>query len=81
MQITWQLLEGDVTIFHIVFQNTSRKYLLEVENEKKKKTNAMNLLKAGNKDVRIKHVVLSDTFQQWQIRINTFNQIKTWYYL
>ena len=31
------------------------------KKKKKKKANAMNLLKAGNKDVRIKHVVLSKT--------------------
>ena len=66
--------------FRIPAENTCSKLKMK-KKKTKKKANAMNLLKAGNKDVRIKHVVLSDTFQQWQIRINTFNQIKTWYYL
>ena len=52
------IIEGDETTFwKNIFQNSCRKYLLKVENEKKtkKKTgNTLILLKVNNKDSRIK---------------------------
>lgn len=48
--------------FRIPAENTCSRLKMKKQKQKNKKiADAMNLLKAGNKDVRIKHVVLSKT--------------------